>query len=234
MSKTPIVVIGASSGFGAALAKDLARRGHIVMAGARTPVELGNGVIYRQVDVTSEESVSAFFKQMKNELPVPYGFVYCPSDASAVGYGWDVPIGEVEHVLDVSFLGFVRCIQHIVPAMRQAGRGSVLAIGSRGARVPVDMLAAYCAAKAALEQHVRCLAEELADTHICVNALGIAAETPLAREHLKRKQQALGRSDPYPPLPDARDNLPFARFLLTPEAQHISGQVMDARPPAWT
>ncbi len=234
MSTPPIVVIGASSGFGAALAQDLAADGIPVLAGARTPVDLGKEVDYHRIDVTSDESVAEFFARVQTGYPAPYGLVYCPSDASAVGYGWEVPVNEVERVLDVSFLGFVRCIRHVIPAMVRSGRGSVVAIGSRGARVPVDMLAAYCAAKAALEQHVRCLAEELADSGVRVNALGIAAETPLAREHLRRKEEALGKDAHYPPLPDVRDNLPSARFLLSPESRHVSGQVLDARPPAWT
>ncbi|MEV0223921.1 SDR family oxidoreductase [Streptomyces sp. NPDC050704] len=234
MSTPPIVVIGASSGFGAALAQDLAADGIPVLAGARTPTDFGGEVEYRQIDVTSDDSVAEFFACLRSDYPAPYGLVYCPSDTSAVGYGWEVPVSEVERVVDVSFLGFVRCVRQVIPAMVESGRGSVLAIGSRGARVPVEMLAAYCAAKAALEQHVRCLAEELADSGVRVNALGIAAETPLAREHLLRKQKALGRDASYPPLPDVRDNTPFARFLLSPESRHVSGQVLDARPPAWT
>ncbi|ATL25719.1 SDR family NAD(P)-dependent oxidoreductase [Streptomyces formicae] len=233
MSQEPVVVIGASSGFGAALAQELTRRGHTVLAGARSPEGPGD-VPYQPVDVTSDESVAAFFAEVDARFGAPYGFVYCPADSSAVGPGWEVPVEEVSRVVDVTFVGFVRCLRHVVPPMKERGRGSVLAIGSRGARVPVPALAAYCAGKAALEQHVRCLAEELADTPVRVNALGISGETPLARDHLNRKEKALGLTTPYPALPDVRDNLPAACFLLSEDAAHVSGQVLDARPPAWT
>ncbi|MFD9597147.1 SDR family NAD(P)-dependent oxidoreductase [Kitasatospora sp. NPDC086009] len=233
MEESAVVIVGASSGFGAALAEDLAGAGRTVIAGARSARPSGGGVLYRQVDVTDEESVAAFFAQVAEVSPAPYGLVYSAGDASAVGYGWEVGADELNRVFDATFFGFVRCLRYAVPPMRAAGRGSVLALGSHSARVPVDMLGAYASAKAALEHYVRTLAKELTGSGVRANALGIVAETALSRDFLTRKADALGRETPYPALPAVRDNLPLARFLLSAESSHVSGQVVDAFPPAW-
>ncbi|GGR92620.1 MULTISPECIES: SDR family NAD(P)-dependent oxidoreductase [Streptomyces] len=233
MEESAVVIIGASSGFGAALAEDLAAAGRTVVAGARSARESGGGVLYRQVDVADERSVADFFGYAASVSPAPYGLVYSAGDASAVGYGWEVGPDELARVFDATFFGFVRCLRHAVPAMREAGRGSVLALGSHSARFPVEMLGAYASAKAALEHYVRTLAKELTGTGVRANALGIVAETALSRDFLDRKASALGRQEPYPALPQVRDNLPLARFLLSEESRHVSGQVVDAFPPAW-
>lgn len=233
MAEQPgFVVLGASSGFGAALASDLAEAGYPVVAGARRPHNGQRNLCYRQVDVTDEAGLRGFFCEAHELLGVPAGLVYCPSDASGVARAWEVSLADVQRVLDVSFLGFVRCTQSVVPAMIDTGGGSVLAVGSRAAREPVDLLAAYCSAKAALEQYVRCLARELADTGVRVNAIGIAAETGLAWGHRSAKEHLRGRPTGHPPLPDVADSLPLARFLLSTQAGHITGQVIEARQPS--
>lgn len=223
------MVLGASSGFGAAVARDLADAGHSVMAGARSPHSAGGSVCYQQVDVTDEAGLRRFFQQARELLGVPAGLVYCPSDASGVARAWEVPAPEAHRVLNVSFLGFLRCVRHVVPGMIGAGAGSVLAVGSRAAREPVDLLAAYCSAKAALEQYVRCLARELTGTGVRVNAIDIAAETNLAQAHRSAKERLRGRPSGHSPLPQVADSLPLARFLLSPQARHITGQVIEAR-----
>jgi NAD(P)-dependent dehydrogenase (short-subunit alcohol dehydrogenase family) len=95
-------------------------------------------------------------------------------------------------------------------------------------------MAAYASAKAAVEHFARCLAEEVRSSGVRVNVLGISADTPLAREHLRRRAEMLGHGRSYPALPAVEDNLPPARFLLSPESAHVTGQTIEARQPNWT
>ncbi|MGH3319267.1 MAG: SDR family NAD(P)-dependent oxidoreductase [Streptosporangiaceae bacterium] len=226
-----VVVMGASSGFGAALAEDLAAGGHRVVAGARRARTGSSLLRYVPADVTDPDAVARFAATAVGELDCVTGLVYCAADPAAVAKAWQVDTAEFAHVLDVTLLGFVRLVGHLVPAFERAGQGSIVAVGSRAARVPVDLLAAYGAAKAALEQYTRCLAAELSGTGVRANVIGIAAETPLAEAHRAAKQSLRGRSSPHSRLPPVADSLPLARWLLSPEARHITGQVIEARQP---
>ncbi|WP_405889737.1 SDR family oxidoreductase [Streptomyces sp. NBC_00133] len=226
-----VVIAGASSGFGAALAHDLAATGHQVVAGARRPRPDALRMRYVPVDLTDGEATARFAQGATEHLGQVDGLVYCAADPGAVGRAWQLDADTFARVLNVSLLGFVRLAGHLVPHMQQAGGGSIIAVGSQAARTPVDLLAAYGAAKAALEQYARCLAEELSGTGIRVNTLGIAAETELAATHRAAKAALRGRPSPHPPLPAVADSLPLARWLLSTEARHVTGQTLEARRP---
>lgn len=230
-SEYTVVIAGASSGFGAALAHHLAAFGHRVVAGARRPRPDAPRMRYVPVDLSEGRATARFAQAAIEHLGQVDGLVYCAADPGAVGRAWQLDTDAFARVLDVSLLGFVRLVGHLVPHMQQAGGGSIITVGSQAARTPVDLLAAYAAAKAALEQYTRCLAEELFGTGIRVNTIGIAAETELAAAHRAAKAALRGRPSPHPPLPDAADSLPLARWLLSGQARHVTGQIIEATRP---
>jgi len=63
-----VIVAGASSGFGAALAEDLAAAGHQVVAGARRTRPSSPRLRYLPVDVTDAEAVERFAAAAVGEL----------------------------------------------------------------------------------------------------------------------------------------------------------------------
>lgn len=69
-----------------------------------------------------------------------------------------------------------------LPALKQAGRGTIVNIASGAALRPLEQRTAYCAAKAGLVMFGKTLAVDLAAYHIRVNAIcpGII-DTPLFR-----------------------------------------------------
>ncbi|MBC9718001.1 SDR family oxidoreductase [Streptomyces sp. TRM66268-LWL] len=226
-----IVVVGAGSGFGAALAQDLAASGHRVLAGSRRARPANLPAPYARVDVTLAESVTRFAEEAHELLGQIDGLVYCAADPGAVARAWEVDPQDASRVLEVSLLGLVRIAGAFVPALRQAGRGSIVTVGSQAARTPIDLLAVYGAAKAAAEAYTRSLAQELHGTGVRANVIGIAAETDLARTHRTVKAELRGRPSPHPPLPPVNDSLPLARWLLTDDARHVTGQTIEARQP---
>ncbi|MFJ8954970.1 SDR family NAD(P)-dependent oxidoreductase [Streptomyces sp. NPDC102383] len=234
MNQTPprTVIIGASSGFGAALAEHLAASGHRVLAGSRRERPSTASLRHVRLDVTCAKSVSDFSQAADAHLSGgPDGLVFCASDSGAVARAWEVDAEETARVLNVSLLGFVRIVNAFVPTMKKSGRGSIVCVGSGAARTCLDLLSAYGAAKAGLEHYTRCLAHELHDTGVRANVIGIAAETDLAQTHRAAKAELRGRPSSHPPLPPASDNLPLARWLLSDEAAHITGQTIEARLP---
>src|SRR5271168_653223 len=66
-----IVVTGASTGMGAATARELARRGFHVLAGVRRDIDAdalrGDGIEPHILDITIESDVSAIAERVKND-----------------------------------------------------------------------------------------------------------------------------------------------------------------------
>src|SRR5205085_10693819 len=77
----------------------------------------------------------------------------------------------LERMLDVNFRSAFYMIRALTAPMRAAGRGRIIAIGSRLAVDPAPTLAAYSASKAALVSLVRSVAIENADRGITANVI---------------------------------------------------------------
>jgi len=89
---------------------------------------------------------------------------------------------EWARVLAVDLTGPMLVCHAALPALREAGRGTIVNIASGAALRPLEQRTAYCAAKAGLVMFGKTLAVDLAPYHIRVNAIcpGII-DTPLFR-----------------------------------------------------
>jgi NAD(P)-dependent dehydrogenase (short-subunit alcohol dehydrogenase family) len=89
---------------------------------------------------------------------------------------------EWRRVLAVDLTGPMLVCQAALPAMKRAGRGTIVNIASGAALRPLEQRTAYCAAKAGLVMFGKTLAVDLAPYQIRVNAIcpGII-DTPLFR-----------------------------------------------------
>ncbi|CAK7270972.1 putative NRPS-like protein biosynthetic cluster [Sporothrix epigloea] len=132
------VVVGASSGIGAAIATALANDGAHVALGARRIGELktlqasleaqfaGIKVVSRATDVTSSEQVQALVKAAVSELgPVDIlvvcaGVMYFTMMASVRAEEWD-------RTVDVNCKGLLHCLAATVPGMLQRAKPTPLA-----------------------------------------------------------------------------------------------------------
>jgi NAD(P)-dependent dehydrogenase (short-subunit alcohol dehydrogenase family) len=223
------VVIGSSRGFGRSLADALRDAGWTVAEGARSlPSRKVN--TFMAVDVTKDDSVQRFVDWAQSRFHPIHALVYCPADPRGVARSWEVPAVELEAVFDVILFGFLRFVRLLVPNMISAGGGVVLAVGSQAAIEPIPLLAAYGAAKAALEHYVRFLAAELVPHGVRVNSLAISAETALAAAHRQSKEALRGRPSSHPVLPDVSRNIAPALYLLSPASHLITGQRLQAVP----
>ena len=123
--------------------------------------------------------------------------------------------------------------QAVVPAMRAAGGGAVLCLGSVSWMRATPGMVGYATAKAAIQGLVRTLARELGRDHIRVNAIVPGAVltdrqralwlTPQKEEHLVNLQALTRRLVPA-------DIAPMALFLASDQARGCTGQdfVVDA------
>ncbi len=151
---TTIWITGGGSGIGLALARRWARGGAtLVLSGRdgdrlqRAVAELGGGAHALPVDVSREEAVAAAVNRLLErhgapEIAVLNAGVYHPTARlSAAG---------IESHLQTNLLGVARCLEQLLPALRERGGGQVVLMGSPAGYFGLPGATGYGASKAAL------------------------------------------------------------------------------------
>lgn len=174
MQSKVVIITGASSGIGAALAARLAKEGHRVYGLSRRGTA-PEGVFPLTADVTDPAALTAAIATvLRSEGRV---------DLAVLAAGMGIA-GAVEHLapravadqVSVNLLGADNCLRALTPALRES-RGRVLAIGSVAGVFPIPFQAHYSASKAALLSLCRAYGEEVRPFGISVGValLGDAA-----------------------------------------------------------
>ena len=164
-----VLVTGASSGIGAAIARDLAGAGATVGLCARRTSLLHEvlrdcrrsapGSMAWTVDLTELDGLDSFIRRVEAEL----GGIDVLVNNAGVSLGGDattLPFSELETQLCINYLSPVRLTLAALPAMQARGSGHVVTISSMAARMSTPGEAAYAGAKAALAAYFEALAGE--------------------------------------------------------------------------
>lgn len=163
------VVTGTSTGIGFSSSLHLARKGYRVFAGMRDPAKAGPlqeaaavedlPLEVIQLDVTDAASVSAAFALVAASGPVDVL-------VNNAGIGGASPLEltpEEEHrrMFDTNYFGAIRCIQAVLPGMREREQGCIVNVTSVAGMLAMPNQIAYSASKWALEAAGEALAHEL-------------------------------------------------------------------------
>ncbi len=172
-----IVVTGASSGIGEALAPMLAERGAVVAVVARRPDRLEATLARCQahtpasrmwvVDLSDLDAAV----QLVDDAWDGLGGIDCLINNAGVGKRkllLDHTPEDLEMVLRTNFLSPVRMNLAIVPKMLERGSGMIVNVASGGGRFGITHESAYCASKFALSGWSEVAAMDLADTPVAV------------------------------------------------------------------
>ncbi len=161
-SRTPqtILVTGASSGIGEAVARRLADRGDRVFGTSRSAREDADGIEWLALDVQQDASVDAAIDELSKRTET--------IDAAVLSAGFgifgsveDVTIEAAQQQFDTNYFGVLRCLRALLPVMRAQGHGRLLVVGSLAGRAPIPFQSHYSASKAALEATVSAMRSEL-------------------------------------------------------------------------
>jgi NAD(P)-dependent dehydrogenase (short-subunit alcohol dehydrogenase family) len=184
-----VVVTGAASGLGFAIAEVLAQCGaRVTLADvdeerleSSTASLAGNGLRARSVavDVSDEASVAALFEDVvgaEGGVDVVFanaGLASRPGFAVEGGQRLDtVERGDWDTVLGVNLNGVLFTLKHAAAVMRRQGSGRIVVTSSNaGLRPEPEVCYGYVASKAAILNVVRQAALELAPHGVLVNAI---------------------------------------------------------------
>lgn len=148
-----VVVTGASTGMGAAAARELARRGFHVLAGVRHDRDgdavRSAGVEPVLLDITKSEHVAALAARVADD-PRPLHALVNNAGIQVNAPVEALPMPEWRRVLEVNLFGHVAVSQALLPALLDS-KGRVINISSVGGKVAMATYGAYAGAKFALE-----------------------------------------------------------------------------------
>ena len=239
-----VIVTGAGSGFGEAIATHFAREGaRVVVAdvneenGRRVAAAIaGEGGTARFV--CTDVSRSAEVKAMIDLALSAFGGLDVLVNNAGFSHRmmplWELPEEEYERVFATNVRGVYLGCKYAVPVMKERGGGVIVNTASIGAVAPRPGVTAYNATKGAVITLTRGLAVEVAPFRIRVNAVNpVAAETGFMKtatgldklpDELRRQLVAtipLGR------LTEPRDVAAAVLFLASDEAEFLTGVCLD-------
>ncbi len=161
-----ILITGASTGMGAATARELARRGFHVLASVRRQSDADTlrnaGLEPVLLDITDPEQIASVSQRIADD---PAGRPLRAVINNA-GIAINAPVEvlsmeEWQRQFDVNFFGHVAVTKAVLPALHASG-GRVVNISSIGGRIAMPTYGAYAAAKFAMEAMSDSLRRELA------------------------------------------------------------------------
>lgn len=159
-----VVVTGASSGIGRALAQRFAETGAKVVLAARSAEKLealakelrarGLEALAIPTDVTDRTQVDQLIGSVFNRYQ-RLDVLVNNAGRGAAAHVADTPPAHYRALFDLNVLGPVNMMQAAIPHLRAQGGGLIVNVSSGASRRPLPGLAAYGASKAALDRRER-------------------------------------------------------------------------------
>ena len=163
-----VLITGASRGLGLATARELASRGHTIVATMRNPDRDSDAVLKgyenlvhpAQCDVSDAASVTA----VVSDALRTHGHI--DSVINNAGHGLYGPIeelsdAEIAQVFDTNVTGPLRVTRAVLPSMRERGCGKIIMVSSLAAFTLGPLSGMYAASKGALELASEALRQEI-------------------------------------------------------------------------
>lgn len=235
-----VLVTGAASGIGRALACALANEGAGLVLGdvaaeglSHLAAELragGTQVYSARCDVTCTADLQALVArgaEMLGPIDVAFanaGILGTPGDV------WDRDEDEFRRVLDINVLGIWRTFRAVLPGMIERRRGTLVATSSAAGVIGPAGLAPYVASKHAVVGLVKSTAMNVASHGIRVNALcPNMVDTPMLDKVSQRVpglREMLSKQTPLGRIATAEEIARSGLWLGSDESSYVTGHAL--------
>ncbi|EOD62930.1 short-chain dehydrogenase/reductase SDR [Amycolatopsis vancoresmycina DSM 44592] len=198
-----MVITGAASGIGRALATRLSRLGSPVALAdvdedglKATAAALHGRVLTRVLDVRDADDQLRFAAEVREWLPAPLAAVFNNAGVAVTSSVLDAVPEDDDWLHDINFHGVVHGTRAFLPILVEQGEGAIVNTSSVYGLLGVPYQSAYCAAKFAVRGFTESLRQELRGTHVravTVHPGGIT--TNIARNaRVRRDPEGRGRT----------------------------------------
>ena len=237
------LITGAGGAIGGAIARHFAAEGAAVtvadlnMEGAEACVAdiaaAGGRAVACPLDVAEASECERAVEFSREHFGGPHILVNVAAGPSPSAKVADKPIADWSREITVNLTGYFLMAKFAIPAMAEAGGGSIINVASQLGHVGVPGRAAYCASKAGVSHLMRVFALELGPAGIRVNTVAPGAtETPMIRRMMEGMGfgEAMLKGD----LDNFRTGVPLGRiaqvddvadavaFLLSDQSRYIT------------
>ncbi|MFD1472106.1 SDR family oxidoreductase [Companilactobacillus mishanensis] len=182
--KKLIVITGASSGFGAAMAKIFNANDYpLLLLGRRTEkieaLKLSGEVMIRHTDVTDQEEFSAAIHEAEKKYG-PTDLLINNAGLMLLGNVWKQSSKEWQTMLDTNVMGVLNGMQIVLPEMKENHHGTIINISSIAGFKAFQNHAAYVASKYGVHGLSETVRQEVSGDNVRVMLVAPgAAETEL-------------------------------------------------------
>jgi NAD(P)-dependent dehydrogenase (short-subunit alcohol dehydrogenase family) len=221
MAKPVCVVAGVGPGNGAAFARRFASEGYAVALLARGTGFTGKlaeelrGARAYACDVADPASAERAFDAVRKDLGDPDVLVY-NAGSGVWGTVEDATPADFESAWRVNTLGGFLSSKQVIPAMKRAGRGSIVFIGATASRKGGPKSAAFSSAKGAQRSLAESMARALwpSGIHVAVIVVDGVVDLPRTRQRM----------------PDKPDSF----FIKPDDVAEIGFRLTQQKPSAWS
>jgi len=163
-----VVITGAGTGIGRALAAGFTSDGYVVFGLGRTKSTLEETselckktlFSYKIVDVADEAAVTTALTQIAAEAG-PIEVLVCNAAVYPRAFFLDQPSDEWTRALMINVCGVANCCRVVLPEMLERNSGRIVIVGSFADMAPLPGTSVYSASKGALHALTRALSAEI-------------------------------------------------------------------------
>jgi len=193
-----VVISGAGSGLGAALARKYNEQNFHVTLTGRTQEKLertastfnnSNYSIYT-MDVSSYSDVEKVFEKIVSDLK-PIDILINNAGVGFFELAENLKTEQIDQMIDINLKGTIYCSQQVIGSMKQHNSGSIINITSTAGIQGKINESAYCASKFGVRGFTESIINELSDTNIHVHAIYMSGmDTPFWDTILESDQKS--------------------------------------------
>ena len=171
--KRTLLVTGASSGIGRAIAKKLLKQGHTVIGTSRdcSQFKTSHKNFHAiEIDFSQLDLVKKLLKKIEKDYPLLDGVIF------SAGYGQFGSIEQfsypqIEQLITVNFTSQAFITRALVPGLKRKAHSNLIYIGSEAALKGSRKGTIYCASKFALRGFTQALREECGSSSVRVSLI---------------------------------------------------------------